>query len=81
MVFSRFAFVSFLTTLNERPISESLIRCRVQTDTTATNHFHYACRDHDSGFAAAEVFGANTPVFGAIDAAEVVTGFWGASAC
>ena len=46
--------------------------------------FYYACRDHDSGFAAAAVFGANTPLFGAIDtfgAAEVVTGFWGTSAC
>jgi hypothetical protein len=40
--------------------------------------FYYACRDHDSGFAAAAVFGANTPLFGATDAfdvAEVVTGF------
>jgi len=49
-----------------------------------TNHFYYACRDHESGFAAAAVFGANTPVFGAIDAfgaAEVVTGIRGASAC
>ena len=46
-----------------------------------TNHFRYTCRDHASGFAAAAVFGANTPLFGAIDAAEVVTGFWGASAC
>ena len=48
------------------------------------NHFHYACRDHASGFAAAAVFGANTPFFGAIDAFDavaVVTGFWGASAC
>ena len=45
------------------------------------NHFHYACRDHPSGFAAAAVFGANIPVFGAIDAAEVVNGIWGASAC
>jgi hypothetical protein len=49
-----------------------------------TNHFDYACRDHDSGFTAAAVFGANTPFFGTIDAfvaAEVVKGFWGASAC
>ena len=49
-----------------------------------TNHFYYACRDHESGFAAAAVFGANTPLFGAIDAfvaAEVVTGIRGASAC
>jgi len=56
----------------------------VQPDTIATNHFHYACRDHASGFAAAAVFGANTPLFGAIDAFDavaVVTGFWGASAC
>ena len=56
----------------------------VLPDTTATNHSHYACRDQGSGFAAAAVFGANTPLFGAtdaIDAAEVVTGFWGASAC
>jgi hypothetical protein len=53
----------------------------VQPDTIATNHFHYACRDHASGFAAAAVFAANTPLFGAIEAAEVVTGFWGASAC
>ena len=48
------------------------------------NHFHYACRDHDSGFAAAAVFGANTPLFGAIDAfavVAVVTGLLGASAC
>jgi hypothetical protein len=46
--------------------------------TAATNHFHYACRDHASGFAAAAVFGANTPLFGAIDAFDavaVVTGF------
>ena len=50
----------------------------VRPDTTATNHFHYACRDHDSGFAAAEVFWANTPLFGTIDAfgaVAVVTGF------
>jgi hypothetical protein len=56
----------------------------VQTDTTATNHFHYACRDHASGFAAAAIFGANTPLFGAIDAFDavaVVTGILGASAC
>jgi len=49
-----------------------------------TNHFYYACRDHASGFAAAAVFGADTPLFGAIDAfgaAEVVTGIRGASAC
>ena len=49
-----------------------------------TNHFDYACRDHASGLAAAAVFGANTPLFGAIDAfgtAEVVTGIRGASAC
>jgi hypothetical protein len=49
-----------------------------------TNHFHYACRDHASGFAAAAVFGANTPLFGTTDAfgaAEVVTGILGASAC
>jgi hypothetical protein len=42
-----------------------------------TNHFYYACRDHGSGFAAAAVFGANTPLFGTTDAfgaAEVVTG-------
>ena len=48
-----------------------------------TNHFYYACRDHASGFAAAAVFGADTPLFGAIDAigaAEVVTGIRGASA-
>ncbi len=47
-------------------------------------YFHYACRDHASGFAAAAVFGANTPLFGTTDAfgaAEVVTGIWGASAC
>lgn len=49
-----------------------------------TDHFHYACRDQGSGFAAAAVFGANTPLFGATDAfdtAEVAKGFWGASAC
>jgi hypothetical protein len=54
------------------------------TLTVALNHFHYACHDHASGFAAAAVFGANTPLFGAIDAfgtAEVVTGIRGASAC
>jgi hypothetical protein len=48
------------------------------------NHFHYACRDHGSGLAAAAVFGTNTPLFGTIDAfggAEVVTGIRGASAC
>jgi hypothetical protein len=48
-----------------------------------TNHFDYAWRDHASGFAAAAVFGANTPLFGSIDAfgvAEVVTGIRGASA-
>ena len=47
-------------------------------------NFYYACRDHASGFAAAAVFGANTPLFGATDAfgaAEVVTGIRGASAC
>lgn len=37
-----------------------------------TNHFHYACRDHASGFAVAAVFGANTPLFGAIDAFDAV---------
>ena len=31
-------------------------------------NFYYACRGHGSGFAAAAVFGANTPLFGAIDA-------------
>ena len=49
-----------------------------------TNHFYYACRDHASGFAAAAIFGANTPLFGAIDAfavVAVVTGIRGASAC
>ena len=54
------------------------------TLTVALNHFHYACRDHASGFAAAAVFGANTPLFGAIDAfavVAVVTGLLGASAC
>ena len=54
------------------------------TLTVALNHFHYACRDHASGFAAAAVFEANTPVFGAIDALDVVavvTGIRGASAC
>lgn len=54
------------------------------TDTTATNHFHYACRGHASGFAATAVFGSNTPLFGAIDAFDavaVVTGLLGASAC
>ena len=58
-------------------------RCRFNLH-YATDHFHYACRDHGSGFAAAAVFGANTPLFGAIDAfvaAEVVTGIRGASAC
>jgi hypothetical protein len=47
-------------------------------------YFHYACRDQGSGFAAAAIFGANTPLFGAIyafDAVAVVTGFWGTSAC
>ena len=47
------------------------------------NHFYYACRDHASGFAAAAIFGANTPLFGTTDAfgtAEVVTGIRGASA-
>ena len=46
--------------------------------------FYYACRVHASGFAAAAVFGANTPLFGAVDgfgAVAVVTGIWGASAC
>ena len=50
----------------------------------AKNHFHYVCRDHASGFAAAAVFGANTPLFGTIDAiavVAVVTGIRGASAC
>jgi hypothetical protein len=54
------------------------------TLTVALNHFHYACRDHASGFAVAAVIGANTPLFGATDAlgvAEVVTGIRGASAC
>ena len=46
-----------------------------------SDYYHYACRNHASGFAVAAVFGANTPLFGAIEAAEVVTGFWGASAC
>ena len=49
-----------------------------------TNHFYYACRDHASGFAAAAIFGANTPLFGAVDAfgaVAVVTVFWGASDC
>jgi len=32
------------------------------------NYFYYACRDHGSGFAAAAAFGANTPLFGTIDA-------------
>ena len=31
-------------------------------------NFYYACRDHGSVFAAAAVLGANTPLFGAIDA-------------
>ena len=45
---------------------------------------YYACRDHASGFATAAIFGANTPLFGAIDAFDavaVVTGLLGASAC
>ena len=49
-----------------------------------TNHFHFACRDQGSVFAAAAVFGANTPLFGAVDAfgaVAVVTGIWGASDC
>jgi hypothetical protein len=49
-----------------------------------TEHFHYACRDHASGFAATAVFGANTPLFRSIDAfgaVAVVTGIRGASAC
>jgi hypothetical protein len=47
------------------------------TDTRTTYHFHYACHDHGSGFVATTLFWANTPLFGAIEAAEVVTGFWG----
>ena len=31
-------------------------------------NFYYACRGHGSGFAAAAVFRAKTPLFGAIDA-------------
>ena len=47
-------------------------------------YFHYACRDHALGFAVAAVIGANTPLFGTIDAFDamaVVTGFWVVSAC
>jgi hypothetical protein len=47
-------------------------------------NFYYACRGHGSGFAAAAIFGANTPLFGTTDAfgaAEVATGIRGASAC
>ena len=47
-------------------------------------YFHYACREHVSGFAAAAGFGANTPLFGAVDGfgdAAVVTGIMCASAC
>ena len=33
---------------------------------------YYACRDHASGFATAAIFGANTPLFGAIDAFDAV---------
>ena len=47
-------------------------------------YFHYACREHASGFAAAAGFGANTPLFGAVDGfgdAAVVTGIMCASAC
>ena len=54
------------------------------TDTRTTNHFHYACHDHGSGFAAAAAFATNTPLFGTTDAfgaVAVVKGFWGASAC
>jgi hypothetical protein len=51
---------------------------------TAHNHSHYACRDHGSSFDTISVFGAITPLLGAIDAfgaAEVVMGTRGASAC
>ena len=68
--------VSFQTTLR------SVVKCRFNLN-YANNHFYYACRDHASGFAAAAIFGANTPLFGTTDAfgtAEVVTGIRGASA-
>ena len=60
-------------------------KCKVhrQIMLAPANHFYYACRDHASGFAAAAIFGANTPLFGTTDAfgtAEVVTGIRGASA-
>ena len=38
------------------------------TLTVALNHFHYACHDHASGFFTTAVFGADTPLFGTIDA-------------
>lgn len=75
--------VSFLTTLAELPATARFTGAG-STGTTANNHFHYACRDLASGFAAAAVFGANTPLFDAVDAFDTVvvaTGFWGPSAC